>query len=162
MKTFLVALVRLIVGFVVGVGAAGSNSRGATTTASGAAPVLATTSGAPTDVARTNAPATVAPSPTVARPSVTLSGTDNQKTRPVTLNGNYTLEWTSKMGRFGGNFVLHVNPTSRSTFGGDLLTNTIFQGNENHSGSTQLYNIKGDYYFDLTGGGDWTMKIVPL
>jgi hypothetical protein len=152
-KTVIVGIVAFVVGIAVGAGGASAGGRAT----SGAPPALATIAPVPPVQV---APPTLAVSAKPVEP-VVLTGTDNGKTRPVTLNGNYSIEWTSKTGpRSGGNFIAHLQPVNGSS--GDSVVNSIFEQNTTHSATTQVYNRKGDYYFDVIGGGDWTFKITPL
>jgi hypothetical protein len=189
MKTAIIGIIALIVGVGIGVGALNA-SRGSPSTSSGAAPQLATVQAAPpaaTAKLGTTAPAStavvtsadqplttaqpaetvqVAATPTestVSSAPLTFQGNDNTNTQPFTLNGNYTLEWTATpSGRSNTAFcAIVLTPTEgRGVTSTNSLISKILQGAE--SGTTQIYNAKGDYYFRMNGCGDWTLSVLPL
>lgn len=146
MKTAFIALVTLVIG--IGIGAAGTHSTLPTRD-----PQLAT-------------PAAAAPAPKAAQPTnvprsrVTLTGNSDQKTKPVELHGNYTLDYSTAADRAGGNLMIRLVPTNGGY--GDSLANTITKAGTPYSSTTQIYSADGIYYFDVVAMGDWTLTVTPL
>jgi hypothetical protein len=66
------------------------------------------------------------------------------------------VEWTTKRDSTS-NFSVELTPTNSKN--GDLLVNTIIATG---LGTTQIYNANGDYFFDVSGGDSWTLKVSPL
>jgi hypothetical protein len=147
-------LVVLFIGLVVAVGAMGHSAPAGGNLAATSNPQVATAP-APQAAAPQPAPASDAP-----RQSVTLTGNADQKTKPVELHGNYTLDYTDASDKFGGNLMIDLVPTNASY--GKSLANTITEANTPYTGTTQIYNANGTYYFDVIARGDWTLTVTPL
>lgn len=89
-----------------------------------------------------------------------LQGRDSLKTKPFPLRGgSYTVGWEGSPRGGTDNCIGRVTPVSGGF--GQGFVNVILRGRER--GESQLYQVTvGDYYFDITGCGDWKMVIVPL
>lgn len=90
------------------------------------------------------------PSPVSAPAS--FSGAWGLNTPLVRLSGDYTVTF-SHAG--GGNFIVQLVPADGSMFDGESIANEIGRV----KASTQVYGVEGDYYFDVTAGGAWTISI---
>jgi hypothetical protein len=89
-----------------------------------------------------------APTPLPAPAS--FNGKWGESTRLVHLSGDYTVAF-SHAGR--GNFIVQLTPADGSF--GEPIANQIGRV----KGSTQAYGLDGDYYFDVTADGSWTIAI---
>jgi hypothetical protein len=92
------------------------------------------------------------PSPLAAPAS--FSGKWGLNTRLVHLEGDFTVTYRHAG---GGNFIVQLTPHDGSLFGGESIANEIGRVND----STEAYGLDGDYYFDVTADGSWSIAIAP-
>ena len=54
-----------------------------------------------------------------------------------------------------GNFIVHLTPPGGSILDAESVANEIGKVKS----STEVYGLDGDYYFDVTADGAWTISI---
>jgi hypothetical protein len=108
------------------------------------------------------------PKPTAtAKPKVwttvqTFSGNGSQQTGDFTVaNTNFRLVWScNPSSSFGGsyNVIVDVDPTDTTQIGDIAAINTMCQAG-NTSGMTNIHDLSGTLYLNVTSEGAWTIKV---
>lgn len=90
--------------------------------------------------------------PSAVSAPASFSGRWGLRTRLVELAGDYTVTFSHSG---SGNFIVQLIPPGGSVFDGESVANEIGKVKD----STEVYGLDGDYYFDVTANGAWTMSI---
>ncbi|MFL5676287.1 MAG: hypothetical protein ACJ77X_01475 [Chloroflexota bacterium] len=96
---------------------------------------------------------TITPGAPAAKPApASFTGKWGLNTTLVHLQGDYTVTFTHAG---SGNFIVYLVPPAGSLFDGEQVTNEIGKVKD----STEVYGLDGDYYFQVTADGAWTIEI---
>lgn len=90
--------------------------------------------------------------PAPASAPATFDGKWGLRTDLLSLAGDYTVAF-SHAG--SGNFIVRLVPSDGSILGSESIANEIGKVKD----STEVYGLDGDYYFDVTADGAWTISI---
>jgi len=89
--------------------------------------------------------------PVIASLPVTLKGNTNEWTTAFHASGDVTVKWSHQG---DGNFIVSTIQLPDGTQG-DTVVNEIGKGAD----ITQMYGLDGDYAFDVTANGPWTLTV---
>lgn len=110
----------------------------------------------------TPAPPTATPKPKVWTTIKTFSGNGSQQTADVTVpNQNWRMEWSCVPNSFYGdsyNIIVAVDPVDTSQLGDPAAINTLCS-TTNTSGMTNIHDVSGTLYLDVTSEAAWTIKV---